>query len=72
MARNSIPPKEPAPIITLQRSEFDELRRTLHGIASLTLDAFHLMHGIDARAANEFAESMRIIRGLPPEKGGDQ
>lgn len=62
--------KQHAPVITIQRGEFGHIVRTLEGIKSRASNLLVIAEAIDARAGAEFAESMRIIQGLPTEKGG--
>ncbi len=53
-------------------------RTTLHKVTPATHQKpqlskhLSILKTVDARAENEFAESMRIVRGLPPDKGGAQ
>lgn len=65
-------PQSHAPVITIERSEFQHLTRTLATIGRKAANAQRILEAIDVRASSEFAESMKIIRGLPAEKGGDQ
>jgi hypothetical protein len=69
MAKSKLPHQK-APVITIQKAEFDHVARTLFGIQRKAKNVLQVLAAIDARAASEFAESMRIIRGLQPENEG--
>ena len=62
--------RKPSPIVTIERAEFEHVKRSLEGIRSRASNLLAICEAIDVRAGNEFAESMRIVRGLPPVKKG--
>jgi hypothetical protein len=63
MADKKIPRK--APVISIERSEYRHMFRTLASIKSKTSNLLQVLVAIDCRAGNEFAESMRIIQTAP-------
>jgi len=54
-----------APVLHLERGEFEHITRTLNTIGDKAQNALLCLEVIDKRAGSEFAESMHIIRELP-------
>jgi F420-0:gamma-glutamyl ligase-like protein len=70
MADKKLPQK--APILHLERAEFAHIVNALEGIKSRAGNLLVICEAVDVRASNEFAESMKIIRGLQPENEGGE
>ncbi|MGD0309095.1 MAG: hypothetical protein ABSC02_07375 [Acidobacteriota bacterium] len=61
-----------APVASITRLEIQSLKTNLCVVQGIALRALDQLEMIDVRASTEFAESMRIIRGLQQEnKGGE-
>jgi len=54
-----------APVLHLERAEFEHIIRTLDMIGSKSSNARRILEAIDKRAGSEYAESLRIIRDVP-------
>jgi len=54
-----------APVLHLERGEFEHITRALDVIASKSSNARRILEVIDARAGSEYAESLRIVQELP-------